>query len=95
MLLKGSVVVSRNGKELTRISREGSFLGEVATLASMPRTATMEASGAVWVCVLNAAELERFLTCNPAMALRVIRYMAHRLSKIPPLDEKRLDDSRS
>lgn len=95
LLLKGTVVVSRNEKELTRISREGSFLGEVATLASMPRTATMEASGAVWACVLNAAELERFLTCNPAMALRVIRYMAHRLSKIPPLDEKRLDDSRS
>ncbi len=92
LLLKGTVVVSRNHKELTRISREGSFLGEVATLASMPRTADMVASGTVWACVLNAAELERFLTCNPAMALRVIRYMAYRLSKIPPVDEKNLDD---
>ncbi|MCP5059813.1 MAG: protein kinase [bacterium] len=91
LLLQGSVVVSRNGKELTRVSREGSFLGEVATLASIPRTATMKAAGEVWACVLNAAELERFLTCNPAMALRVIRYMAYRLSKIPPIDEKRGD----
>lgn len=91
LLLQGSVVVTRNGKELTRVSREGSFLGEVSTLASIPRTATMKAAGTVWACVLNAAELERFLTCNPAMALRVIRYMAYRLSKIPPIDEKRGD----
>ncbi len=92
LLLKGTVAVTRNGKELTRISREGSFLGEVATLASMPRTATMEARGDVWACVLNAAELERFLTCNPAMALRVIRHMAHRLSKVPRDDEAKPEE---
>ncbi len=83
LLLKGTVAVSRNSREITRVSREGSFLGEVATLTSLPRTATMVASGAVWAVVLNAAELERFVTANPAIGLRVIRSLAHRLAKAP------------
>ena len=83
LLLKGSVVVSRHGREITRVSREGAFLGEVATLSGLPRTASMRAAGPVWAVVLNAAELERFVSCNPAMGLRVIRSMANRLSKIP------------
>jgi len=89
LLLKGAVVVSRGGREITRVSREGAFLGEVATLTSLPRTASMRASGTVWAVVLNAAELERFVTCNPAMGLRVIRSMANRLSKIPGDVEKK------
>jgi CRP-like cAMP-binding protein len=53
----------------------------VATLTSMPRTATLRSAGTVWAVVLNAAELERFVTSNPAMGLRVIRSLARRLSK--------------
>jgi hypothetical protein len=83
LLLQGTVLVSKRGREITRVSGEGRFLGEVATLTGMPRTATMHAVGTVWVCVLNAAELERFVTCNPAMGLRVIRSMALRLARMP------------
>lgn len=84
LLLRGTVVVSRDGKEITRVRGEGSFLGEVAALTSMPLTATFRASGTVWACVLTAADLERFITFNPAMGLRVIRSMAHRLSRLRP-----------
>lgn len=90
LLLKGSVTVSRAGRELARVEREGSFLSEVATLTSMPRTASMHAAGPVWAVVLNAAELERFVTANPAIGLRFIRTLAHRLAKLPRVsDEKR------
>jgi serine/threonine protein kinase len=90
LLLKGSVTVSRAGRELARVEREGSFLSEVATLTSLPRTASMHAAGAVWAVVLNAAELERFVTANPAIGLRFIRTLAHRLAKLPRVsDEKR------
>jgi serine/threonine protein kinase len=89
LLLRGSVVVERAGREVTRVSGEGSFLGEVATLSSMPRTATLRAAGAVWAVVLNAAELERFVTSNPAMGLRVIRSLAKRLSVQKPSDKGR------
>jgi len=83
LLLQGTVVVSRGGREVTRVSGEGSFLGEVATLAGLGRTVSMRAAGTVWAVVLNAAELERFVTANPAMGLRVIRSMAHRLARLP------------
>jgi serine/threonine protein kinase len=89
LLLRGTVVVERYGREVTRVTGEGNFLGEVATLTSMPRTATIRAAGAVWAMVLNAAELERFVTSNPAMGLRVIRSLARRLSKQPPSDKGR------
>lgn len=89
LLLRGTVVVERHGREVTRVTGEGSFLGEVATLMSLPRTATIRAAGAVWAMVLNAAELERFVTSNPAMGLRVIRSLARRLSKQPPSDKGR------
>jgi hypothetical protein len=83
LLLRGRVQVSRAGLEIALLSREGTFLGEVAALTGLERTATMTALGTVWVCVLNAAELERFVTSNPAIGLRVIRDMARRLSRIP------------
>ena len=63
-----------------RITGEGRILGEVGTLSGIERTATLRASGPAIAIVLNEAELERFLTMNPAMALRVIRSMAHRLA---------------
>jgi hypothetical protein len=89
LLLRGTVRVSRAGEEIALLSREGTFLGEVATLTGLERTASMTALGTVWACVLNAAELERFVTCNPAIGLRVIRDMARRLSQIPgDIDEK-------
>ena len=81
-LLRGTVRVSRAGEEIALLSREGTFLGEVATLTGLERTAGMTAVGTVWACVLNAAELERFVTSNPAIGLRVIRDMAHRLSRV-------------
>ncbi|MEN8160048.1 MAG: serine/threonine-protein kinase [Myxococcota bacterium] len=89
LLLRGTVVVERDGREVTRVTGEGTFLGEVATLMSLPRTATLRASGPAMALVLNAAELERFVTSNPAMGLRVIRSLALRLSKQPPSDKGR------
>lgn len=83
LLLRGDVAILKNGRETARVCGEGKFMGEVATLVGMPRTATMVASGTVYACVLNAAELERFVTCNPAMGLRVIRSFALRLSRAP------------
>jgi hypothetical protein len=83
LLLRGTVVVSQGGQEFTRVSREGSFLGEIAALTSMPRTASMHAAGDVYAVVLNTAELERLATANPAIGLRMIRTLAHRLAAVP------------
>jgi hypothetical protein len=86
LLLRGTVVVTRDDDEIARVSREGHFLGEVATLTGLPRTASMRASGTVWAVALNAADLERFITANPAMGLRVVRALAQRLAKLNKSD---------
>ena len=83
LLLRGTVVVSQSGRELTRVSREGSFLGEISAFTGTPRTASMHAAHEVFALVLNTAELERLVTANPAIGLRVIRSLAHRLAKLP------------
>jgi len=82
LLLRGTAVIYRGTKEVKRIEREGAFLCEVATLTSMPRTVRVSAAGTVYAMVLNAANLERFVTSNPALGLRVIRSMAQRLSRL-------------
>jgi len=43
----------------------------------------MHAVGEVFALVLNAAELERLVTANSAIGLRVIRTLAHRLARLP------------
>jgi hypothetical protein len=83
LLLRGTVVVSQGGREITRVSREGSFLGEIAAFTGTSRTASMHAAREVFALVLNSAELERLVTANPAIGVRVIRSLAHRLAKLP------------
>ena len=89
LLLRGTVQITRDDREVTRVSGEGRILGEVGTLTAQSRTVTFQASGPVWAIALNEAELERFLTSNPAMALRVIRSMAQRLSTAPAAEKTR------
>ena len=81
VLLVGCVEVVRGGQIIAVESREGTFLGEISTLTGRARTASMRARGEVWTCTFNAAELERFVTCNPAVGIRLIRSLAFRLQQ--------------
>jgi CRP-like cAMP-binding protein len=78
VLLSGAVLVERDGRPISREAREGSFLGENATLTGRPRTATIRADGPVWALMFNAAELEQFVISNPAVAIRLIKTLALR-----------------
>lgn len=77
-IIRGAVRVVRDGVEIARVDREGTFLGEVAALTGRPRTAALLADGEVYVKVLNAAQLESLVSANPALAVRLIRTMARR-----------------
>jgi len=79
LLLGGTVTVELGGRIIETESREGTFLGEISTLTGQRRTATMRADGTVWTCTFNAAELERLVATNPAVAVRMVRSLAHRL----------------
>jgi tRNA A-37 threonylcarbamoyl transferase component Bud32 len=81
LLLRGRVRVEREGVAVGVESREGSFLGEVATLSGRARTASLFAEGPVCACVFNAAELDEFVTSHPAVGVRLLRAMAERLAR--------------
>lgn len=81
VLLHGAVCISRSGQPLHREDREGAFLGEVTCLIGANRSATMIADGDTWVFALNPAQLERFVTRNPAVAIRLMKVLAERLHR--------------
>ncbi len=81
LLLKGRVKITRNDEVIANESREGVFLGEISTLTGTERTASMLADGPVWACVFNLPDLEKLVTCNPAVGLRMIKSLAQRIAE--------------
>jgi hypothetical protein len=78
LLLRGALLVERPGRRPARVAREGDLLGEVSALTGRPRVESIQADGAAWVCVLNAARFERLVASCPSLALRLMRSMAER-----------------
>jgi serine/threonine protein kinase len=83
LLLRGRVLVERDGRVIATEDQEGSFLGTISTLTGAPRHVTLRAEGTVWTCLFNEAELEQLVTCNPAVAVRMIRNLATRIANGP------------
>lgn len=81
VLLKGRVEVLIGDRTVHVEDREGTFIGEVSALTGNRRTATLRAQGDVVLRVMNASQLERFVTRNPAIGVRLIRSMAERLDR--------------
>ncbi|MCC5877685.1 MAG: protein kinase [Candidatus Sumerlaeia bacterium] len=81
VLLQGTVIVERDGREIARENREGTFLGEVATLAGRSRTANLRAATNTWAAVFNAAQLEKLLIQNPSICLRLVKTLAVRVDR--------------
>lgn len=84
LLLKGGVSVEVDEREVALESREGTFLGAISTLTGARRRANLRAKGSTWCCLFNEAELEQLVTCNPAIAVRMVRSMADRIASGPP-----------
>jgi serine/threonine protein kinase len=83
LLLKGRVRVEIGDRLIDVETREGSLLGAISTLTGAPRQVTLRAEGNVWTCIFNEAELEQLVTCNPSIAVRMIRSMAGRIASGP------------
>ena len=83
LLLQGSVEVDQGGLLVDVESREGELISAISTLTGAPRRVTLRARGTVWVCIFNEAELEQLVTCNPSIAVRMIRSLAGRIARGP------------
>lgn len=84
LLLDGVVDVIRGDRVVDVENREGSMLCAISTLTGAPHQVTLRARGPVWACVFNEAELERLITCNPSVAVRMLRSFATRIAGGPP-----------
>jgi CRP-like cAMP-binding protein len=79
VILEGEVDVKRKGKKLgTR--GPGDFIGEIALLADIERTATVTAKTPLHVFVLTRPAFQHLVNEHPAVERKVMRTLARRLA---------------
>ena len=78
VLMDGEVRVSRKGKDLGTRSA-GDFLGEIAILEDVRRTATVTAETPVRFFVLTSRAFKRLVKQSPNVELKVLRTLARRM----------------
>ena len=80
VIVDGKVKVTRKGRSVgTRSS--GDFVGEIALLEEVPRTATVTAETPVRPFVLTRKDFRHLLDENPGVERKVLRALARRLAE--------------
>ena len=75
VVVDGTVQVTRKGKKLRALGA-GDFIGEIALVADVPRTATVTATSPVRLLVVTDRAFKSLLDRTPAMATKVCRASA-------------------
>ena len=78
VLAEGQVEVRRKGRRIRELS-DGDFLGEIALLTDLPRTATVTALTPVTVLLLTARDFRTLMREVPSLQPKVIYSLAMRL----------------
>jgi CRP-like cAMP-binding protein len=78
-IVEGEADVTRKGERLATRGA-GDFVGEIALLTDVPRTATVTATTPLHVFVLTRQAFHSLLGSNPGVELRVLRALADRLA---------------
>jgi CRP/FNR family transcriptional regulator, cyclic AMP receptor protein len=80
VLVDGKVQVTRKGKRVATLGG-GDFVGEIALITEIPRTATVTAESPVRFFVLTGREFHAVLDQNPNVERKVLRALARRLAE--------------
>jgi CRP-like cAMP-binding protein len=72
------VRVTRNGKQLRELGA-GDFIGEIALVADVPRTATVTATSPVRLLVVTDRAFRGLLEQMPSLAKKVLQSLGERL----------------
>ena len=80
VILDGKVQVTRKGGRVATLSN-GDFVGEIALVTELPRTATVTAETPVRFFVLTHREFDAVLDQNPKVERKVLRALARRLAE--------------
>ena len=84
VVVEGALRVTRDGKKLGDLGA-GAFVGEMALVADLPRTATVTASTPVRLLVLTKGGFLDLLTQSPSIATKVLQSLGERLHSDPTL----------
>jgi CRP/FNR family cyclic AMP-dependent transcriptional regulator len=79
VIVEGTVKVTRNGRKVAELS-DGDFVGEIALVADVPRTATVVASTPVRLLVLSDRSFQRLLREQPPLAAKVMQSLGERVA---------------
>ena len=78
VIAEGTVNVTRNGKQLRDLGA-GDFIGEIALVADVPRTATVTATSPVRLLVVTDRAFRGLLEQMPSIAKKVLQSLGERL----------------
>ena len=78
VVVEGVLRVTRNGRKVSDLGA-GDFVGELALVADVPRTATVTASTPVHLLVLTPRGFRELLNNSPAIAAKVLESLGERL----------------
>ena len=78
VVASGTVRVTRSGKELRELGA-GDFIGEIALVADVPRTATVTATSPVRLLVVTDRAFRGLLEQMPSIAKKVLQSLGERL----------------
>ena len=78
VIAQGTVRVTRNGKQLRELGA-GDFIGEIALVADVPRTATVTATSPVRLLVVTDRAFRGLLEQMPSIAKKVLQSLGERL----------------
>jgi CRP/FNR family cyclic AMP-dependent transcriptional regulator len=79
VIVEGAAKVTKNGRTVNRLG-PGDFLGEIALLADVPRTATVTTEAPSLLLVLTDRGFDRVAKRMPAVRMRLLTVLAERLA---------------
>jgi CRP-like cAMP-binding protein len=79
VIVDGRAKVTKNGRTVNRLG-PGDFLGEIALLADVPRTATVTTEAPTLLLVLTDRDFDRVAKRMPAVRTRLLTVLAERLA---------------
>jgi CRP/FNR family transcriptional regulator, cyclic AMP receptor protein len=78
VIMEGQVEVTQRGKRIATLG-SGDFVGEIALLEDVPRTATVMARTPLRFFVMTRRSFQKLLDANPRVERKVLRALARRL----------------
>jgi CRP-like cAMP-binding protein len=79
VLVEGTAEVTKSGTKLADLGA-GDWVGEIALLTNVPRTATVTATSPVRVLVITDRSFRRLVETMPSIALKVLASVGDRLA---------------